>query len=764
MLSIYLNGTELTNVLLQTPYKDTLDKELDQLNLVIKSETPITFKKNDKIRYLRTQNYNNNNNTATLIDKNFCLFSFLENKNGAYYTYNLNMLSPTKLLENIIINGMASTDVNSSLHRQLSDVVDKINAQKLIETQNNFYGTSVQIVYSEESGQPLRSYLSNDFLWNGQQTAREILSDIAYKANRLVIGTDFTASGNNITQINITTIAIEKNGTEIASGSSIRSLLTNNKIIKGYSLSFDSEYANGEVISLVKNALCKDNIQSVYMPPRNDDLSIDDSADWHILTNEPIYSLNKVIALLPVSTNWVRYWNGNELATRQHTQYHTFYIPTNITSYVVEKDVFDAMSISDQSKHLYFKRGEKGIYGLYKLYKRGLTGLFSNIALMNINTNNPSRIPYFTGGNGAVWSWANCSDAPFLIDGVAHKSATTDFPYQVSRDGTKHNGDIYDFRYGYAGQDWGSPYEPNTNDYKLSLFSVNYQPYCDSVVLTEKTNLTNAKAQNMAIIKNQSDRTINDEKFYDSQKAFADRMGNNEAVVNVSITDLESAYNNNDYTKKLWELGDYFTINGTRWTCVSREIDNETKNNIKAKLTFSEGYNAKNLAINENRDKRLYGIPLDQYVDRYIIIKSSYDYSNRKGLIRCWDDFTDNTTTQGYCLVDGAAIGNNKKDLVIPMLDNYAVGIEKTTYSNTKVNVYLRYCERFYGTLENLNVILDTAENIRRWRLEYESQSLGYQRLPFMKTSGTANSGVEYNLTVKKDKMERLILVFKNIS
>jgi len=753
MVSIYLNGIELENILLQTPYKDTLDKELDQLNFTIKSTSVISFKKNDKIRYLRTVEDGNGYTIATAIDKIFCLFSFIEKKDGAYYTYELNMLSPTKLLENIVINGMASTDVGSSLHRQLSDVVDKINAQLLIETQNNFYGTSCQIVYNEESGQPLRPYQYSDFLWDGQQTAREILNDIAYKANRLVIGTDFTASGNNITQINITTIAIEKSGTEITSGSSIKNVLNDLTNVKGYTTSFDSEFANGKVVSLVKNIITKTNVQTAYLPPRNDDLGVDDDADWHILTQEPIYQLNEVIVLMPVKITSVRYWSGNSLTTYNYGGYAIWYIPTNITSYVVEKDVFDAMPITEQAKHLYFKRGEKGIYGLFKIYKSGKTGLYSRTVLENLAINfYGNRIPYFTGGTGAVWSWKNCSDAPFLINGTEHTSATTLHPYTISRDGEKHSGNVYDF----IGDN-----SVDNEDCKKTLCAINYQPYCDSVVLTEKTNLTNARATNMGIIKNQSDRTIEAYKYYDSQKSFAERMGNNEVIVDLQITNPSEAYDNNDYTKRLWELGDYFTINSVKWTCVSREIDNESRTGIKARLTFSESYNAKNLAINENRDKRLYGIPLDQYVDRYIIIKS-IDRSNYKCLVRCWDDFTGSTTTQGYCLVDGVALGNDKKDVVFAFLDNYAVGIEKTTYSGTKVNVFLRYCGQYDGTLETLNIILDTLENIRRWRIEYESGSLGYARLPFMNTSGTANSGVEYNLNVKKDKMERIILVFKN--
>ena len=777
MLNIYLNGTELTNVLLQTPYKDTLDKELDQLNIVIKSESAISFKKNDKIRYLRTQQYISNIitqevRTLTLIDKIFCLFSFLEKKDGAYYTYELNMLSPTKLLENIIINGMASTNQSGNLNDQITNVIAKINAQMEMET-HIYYGSAVQIVYEEEEANPLEYYETSDFLWDGQQTAREILNDIAYKADRLVIGTDFTASGNRITQINITTVAIEKSGRNIATANTIQEVLTNNEIIKGYSISFDSEFANGKLISLIKNAISKDNIQSAYLPPRNDDITIDSEDTWHILTNEPIYSLNKVIAMMPIQNVYVYYWyketiqSGWRWAERQYNQYENnptiqFLIPVDITNYVVEKDVFDAMPITDQAKHLYFKRGERGIYGLYDRYKKGLTGLFSNTALKNIASNIGTNIPALTSSNAdGVIDWSsynfNYIYGRDFLNSQDWSNISIMSGLYINCDKTEGAISRFVLASGI------SQFVDSENAYKQSLFSINYQPYVDSVVLTEKTNLNNAKAQNMAIIKNQSDRTIDASKYYDSQKAFADRMGNNEAVVNVEITDLSNAIENTDYTKQLWDLGDYFTINGTRWTCVSRELDNETSANIKVKYTFSEGYNAKNLAINENRDKRLYGIPLNQYVDRYIIIKES-NINQDKMLVKCWDDFTGSTTTQGYCLVDGVKLGNDKKDLVFAFKDNYAVDIEKTTYSGVKVNVNLRYCNKNTGELETLDLILDDIRGINERMASTYYGNAGFQRLPFMLTGGSGNYGYTLSLNVKKDKMERLIIIIKNMN
>ena len=161
MIKLYRNGNELTNFILSTPYKDTLDAELDKLNFQIKSTTRLTFKKNDKIRYY---NYVSKNNTNyTLIDKNLCLFDWLETLEGEYWLYQLTCFSPTKLLEGIIINGMANTGLGATtLNTNMTQVVDKINAQQKMEwsvetnTTQYSYQHPITIIYNEANNQPLR--------------------------------------------------------------------------------------------------------------------------------------------------------------------------------------------------------------------------------------------------------------------------------------------------------------------------------------------------------------------------------------------------------------------------------------------------------------------------------------------------------------------------------------------------------------------------------------------------------------------------------
>lgn len=754
-MRLWINGTELTNFILSTPFKDTLDEELDNLNFQIKSTTRLTYKKFDKLMYWIGQG------STVVLNKKMAIFNIVETWEGEKWTYQISCLSPTKILESIIINGMADTYASASLLTQIHRVKEKINAQLSYEM-----ATPITLTVNIDQSVINTSIKPSDFLWDGQVNVREIFNDMLDKVDMLCIGTDFTIdANNNITGITIEAVAREKNGSQILT--SINDVENGGledvkQVVKGITYNRDSEYACGNIISLIKNGIAKDNVQQPYLPARNTDLTIDDSADWHILTQEPIYSLNKVEALLPIKLNSLWYWDTASTYKNYFIDFPNanlyICIPTDITEYIVEKNVFDAMSIKEQSKHLYFKRGEKGIYGLYKLYKTN--PLTSQLALFKINAEAP-RIPTT---DSEVWNWVNCSDAPFLVGTSEnysnHTAPTTLLPFNVSRDGTKHIGDI---------KSYGGTIATNSDYYKNILFSVNYQPYCDSVVKIEKTNIASLEAntKNLSVIKNQSDRTIDMSKYYDSQQALIDRMGNKEMYIDAMV-DLTADYS---LQTTLWGLGDYMTLSGVKWTITQREFENYNENTLKVRYTFSKDYNASNIDIQLKRDKRLYGIPLTQFVDRYILLRKHEVENVKKVLIKCWDDFTLNQTENtsnseaGYCLLEAVKIGNaNITNKVMRCMDNYAVDIERTKYSSTIVNVYLRYCDTD-GYSENVQ-LYTLSENAYN---NYITPNISdYSRLPFIPDNANIQNAISIGYFgnfalngIKKDKMERLIFVFR---
>ena len=771
-MRLWINGTELTDFILSTPYKDTIDEELDQLNFQIKSDTRLSYKKFDKVMYWI------GHGSTVALNKKMAIFDVVESWKGEKWVYQITCLSPTKILENIIINGMAETYYTQenhigTLYNQLVRVKDKINAQLSFEM-----STYPQIIFDNAVITSANfTEAPSDFLWDGQVNVREIFNDMLDKADALIIATDFTIDTyNNITSITLGYVKREKSGVEIVNSANDvdnGGLNSVKQVVKGITYNRNSEFACGNIISLTKNAVAKDNVEQAYLPARNTDLTIDEASKWHIITQEPIYTLNKVVMLFELYINpqvndfWVLdsggHWTTKHLSDSSiGNSGFSLYCPIDITNYIVEKDVFDAMPLSQQKKHLYFKRGEKGIYGLYDRYKEGIGGLFTDTAIENIIQDldlNDVVETYTNTYNVVDWSGygspdlltGNLSGITGKLIGTYSDSYNPSVNIHVSTSGQKEVGAIKDLYNGTI--QW------NSNNIEFALFSINYQPYCDSVVKIEKTNASNieANANNLSVLKNQSDRTIDATKYYDSQKALINRMGNKEMYLDCMI-DISGTYNS---LLTLWNLGDYFTLNSKKWTITQREIENYNMGKLKVRYTLSKEYNASNVDIQVNRDKRLYGIPLSQYVDRYIIIKNQNASYIDKLAIRSWDDFTGSITTSGFNILEMIKIGNSTiTDRVARCMDNFAVDIERTKYSSTIVNVYTRYCDADgYKTTITLYGLTNTLYN--------SLACSDYSRLPFKPygDGGTTieASGYEMQLTnIYKDKMERLIFIIKN--
>ena len=773
MIKLYKNGVELTNFIVNAPYSDTLDDELDKANFQIKSPTRLSFVKNDKITIQVMQKLTSSS-YQYLVNKVMCLWDYVETLEGGFWLYQLTLLSPTKLLEGFIINGMASTTDSSpiTLLAQLENVISKIEAQISYEYECRIGidNPSVNAVnfnldrqtMNDDARVKMLMTRDNDFLWDGQLTVREILQDICDKVDCLIVAKDYTFSSGEIKSIDLDVIPRELQRTEILNtNNSIEDGGLNDisQVVKGLTIHRDSEFNVGNIISLTKNAVAKDNIQQEYLPARNTDLTIDDASKWHIITNEPIYTLNSVKVLVNLDNVGLRKEDsgGNQV-------YLCFPIrmtaELDITDYIVEKSVFDTLPLNTQKKRLYFVRGEKNIYGLYDEYKKN--PLQSNTAMKNIFLDIVNSFPQYSNqGN-----FQQVLNTNFF--------GAFDNEYKTFTE-AKNLTDITNNTY-Y--QNYGSPSDiiPSNFSYtqasapvysKYTLFSVNYQPYCDSVVKIEKTGISSmsGNVKNLSVIKNQSDRTIDASKYYDSQQALINRMGNDEMTLEC-ITDLTSNYSSIPLGQRTWYLGFYITMGADKWTIVKREISNYGVNKLKIKYYLSKNYNASNTAINLNRDKRLYGIPLSNYVDRYIIIKmGSVAYQNMtKVLVKGADDFTGNTTTQGYVAFTPIVIGNSTKtNKVVRVLDNYSLDIERTKYDNTIVNVNIRYGG--YGSAQG------KASSLIIYGLrDYMWNAINitdYSRLPFIPSANVVNSDwyddfIDLQLNgLDKDKMERLIFIFK---
>lgn len=733
-IELYLNGTKLTNFIISTPFKDTIDEELDQFNFQIKT-SQFSIKKNDKINYVIKKG------NTEILNKVFCVFGIRETYESEYWLYQITCLSPTKLLENIIVNGMAMTEQLSNLGSQIVKVKDKIEAQLGYE-ERGIYLILDSSLNGTADNSLVKSYDCSDFLWSGQVNVREIFNDMLEKADCLIIGYDYSFTGNKITNIYLKAVKRELQGSLICNWDELAS----NSMIKGLEKDFDSELKVGSLESLVKNAITNREVETGWQGLRNTDTTIDNASQWQIITQEPIYSLKSVKLKMIAYTNNTYAWKDTLPSgdNQNHSvSFNNLVITIDITNYIVEKKIFDNLSLDKQRKSLYFIRGQKNIYGLVDRYKVGNTGMFTDTAINLILTD--------------ILSHQYLIDDYVSLDPLEHMKYGSDVIEQLEPlNSYLMQFPEYDDHHGWHFLD-SSKVSPNYTSIdksyaKYGLYNTVYVPYCDSVVKLSKTSNLDAISENLSTIKNQSDRTIDAIKYYNSQQSIVKRMGNDEKFL-PCIIDL------NKQNDVLWNLGDYFLDNGDKWTIIQRTITDYGDNKLKALYKLSKNFNASNVDIQVNRDKRLYGIPLNDYVDRYIIIKKtglSVGESDKIGVM-CWDDFT-NGTTQGYCVNSVITIGNsNVVDKVITTQDNYAVDTIRSYKSSTYVNVPVRYCDAD-GTRVNITLRRYTSSE---WsNLQYQIEELF--KLPFLPKAKAESTGTEIYLPlIYKDKMERLIFIFK---
>ena len=738
-VELYLNGTQLTNFIISTPFKDTIDEELDQFNFQIKG-SQFNIKKNDKINYIIKKG------DTEILNKVFCVFGIRYAMESGYWLYQITCLSPTKILENIIVNGMAMTEELTNLGYQIVKVKDKIKAQLGYEERgidlildSSLNGTS--------SDSLVKDYACSDFLWSGQVNVKEIFNDMLEKADCLIIAYDYTLTDNKITNIYLKAIKRELQGSLICNWAQI-GLLGYTSMIKGMEYDFDSELKVGSLEAVVKNAITNREVETGWQGLRNTDTTIDNASQWQIITQEPIYSLKSVKLKMIAYTNNTYSWKDTLPSGDNQNHSVTFnnlVITIDLTNYIVEKKVFDNLSLDQQRKSLYFIRGQKNIYGLVDRYKVGNTGMFTDTAINLILTD--------------ILSHQYLIDDYVSLDPLEHMKYGSDVIEQLEPLNTYLNQfPEYADHHGWYFLD-SSNVSPNYTSIdksyaKYGLYNTVYVPYCDSVVKLSKASDLDAKSENLSTIRNQSDRTIDAIKYYNSQQSIVNRMGNDEWLLDCII----------DLTKQndvLWNLGDYFLYGSSqkKWTIIQRTIEDYGDEKLKVVYKLSKTFNASNVDIQVNRDKRLYGIPLNDYVDRYIIIKKtglSVSEDDKIGVM-CWDDFT-NGTTQGYCVNSVITIGNsNVVDKVITTQDNYAVDTIRSYKSSTYVNVPVRYCDDD-GTRANITLRRYTSSE---WSdLQYQITEL--YKLPFLPKAMAESTGTEVYLPlIYKDKMERLIFIFK---
>ena len=803
MMRVFIGDNEITSFLLEVPYNDTLDKTLDSFTFTYRTtSSPETegsrLKKYSKIE-IRDDNLG--------LLKYLALQSYTYKYEGRKWIYSVDCISPTKILENIIINGMAETRKNSSLVNQFNRVLAKIN--KEIEWENrNYYP---YIYASQALLDLLDGRTGRDFKWDGQVTIREMFDDFLRPLDAYIIVNNFWTEsayiidmgGNHHTEDYVYRIELGyvlENGApvnnlsdtshEIARGTSITSVLNTidnglnqNYKISGFESFNESEYEMDTCQAIVKNAVPDNYYNTGWANLRSESLGIWSSDNVCLITDEPIYDVDRenFTMIIPAlaSVTYVKSVSENSYSTADNKTLLIGF-PVSLGNYLYEKAEYDILPKTVQQKALWFERGKKNIYGFTNMYKDNVIGKFNIVAIEEIINEITTEMQYEQEGVDFLWrdfaisAWYRdyVEDAEnfellhtILTNGTTFLSPIPDDTSSLPdlTGFTLTNGLNYDGKHLvfdgttnlYSVKDLSILIYHNSDLSKI-LFNARYLPYVNTAVMSKKMDFDDKLTppgftKGLSIIENQNDKNIELSRFCRSQQSLINRLGERIAYLDVKINTSEGGV--------LWPLGDFIRITpnnstiGDCWKITQRELTQYNDTTYKCRYTLAKNYNANNASISLDREKRTFDIPLDGFVDRYIYVQvpngsnlDNYDSS----LTYC----VDYDTVSCYSLNN---ISKYKSDNIsfykTTYLDNFSANVYKTKISGTKVNVPMRYCDT-EGEQTNLTISLVNFENIMR--------NSNINNIPRISVTEYTNMS-KFSRTlfgIDKDPFERLIIIF----
>lgn len=811
MMRIYINGNEKTNFLLEVPYTDTLDKTLDTFTFQYRTQSDPATEEANLLKYSKVRIYD----SALGLDKYLALQDYTCKLEGKTWIYNVDCISPTKILENIIVNGMAETLKNTNLKNQFSRVMTKINKQLEWEGQ---LGTYPQLAMSQRLQDFLNGRSSRDFKWDGQYTAREIFDDFLRPLDAYIIVSDFTpvqgfyvtpTESYNIYRISTITLDfVLENGAdiddltdtdhEIARGTTITNALQtiDNGLNQDYKIANfetynESEYDMASCKAIVTNAVPDNYYTTNWCNPRSESTGIWSSDNVCMITDEPIYDVDRDnFSLLTLATcsveyvTWVSEDNPNIYTTNGNDPSLVYIgFPLPLGDYLYEKAEYDILPETKQRKALYFERGKKNIYGFTKMYKDNVEGKFNVVAINNIINDILSD---FSGRLIPLWdNWAVSTWYADYIDDTQNISTIAD----IITDGTTYLNGLSDNNLeapqivgyilrngiqiaGTHGTTHTLTFDGSTNLYSVKhmhiqslssniekmLFNAMYKPYINTVAMANKLDSSNkiktpGYTTGLSIMQNQNSKNVDMERFCSSQQSLINRLGERIAHLDVKINTSKGGV--------LWPLGDFIRVKpnandetlGDCWKITQREITQYNDTTYKCRYTLSKNYNAKNSNIELDREVRTFDIPLDGFIDRYIYVRvpKSTDLSRYDASLTYCTDYE---TYSCYSLNNISKYASDSLEFFkTSFIDNYSANIYKTKINNTKINAPLRYCDDD-GELTNLSISLANYNDVNK--------KVDLCTLPRIETS-IYSTITKYSRTLSniyKDPFERIIVVF----
>lgn len=344
----------------------------------------------------------------------------------------------------------------------------------------------------------------------------------------------------------------------------------------------DMEYLSQEYETVVRNALSKDRrgITEEWQSVKPISFGVADSEEFRLVVSNPIEEIVKVEMIFVGDVLWGA---KGDSGVASETEY-LLPFEVDITDLFVEQEVYATMPITEQEKYIPYTRGSREI-GIFDTFKRFL---FTQVKL----------------DNKVREAWEDPATKEQVTTILAARNPNFD--------PSIHEVKALDF-YG-------------TGAYiDLYLYRVTYIPYLDLHYSQTKENAD--LSVKSAMISNQQDEVVEIGRYATTLRALANKLGN-------KVYEADKTYRGasvNEALEQLLELGD--RIAGD-YTLISREyaVYDAIDKFVKCHYVFVKDF-SNVLSARLARERRLYRIPIENILDRDVLLKDYLILSTQQNQI-----------------------------------------------------------------------------------------------------------------------------------
>lgn len=415
------------------------------------------------------------------------------------FNYEINLMSPTKCLENYILSSFSITKKDDMTGRTIKYYADKL----LLEAQylHDKFASNSPFRFGTLSEEILNTIVSE--VQMQEPTLREALNNLFMQKDRLAVIRDFDETNN---QWIITDLAINVTGSEITDKHNINYIEESQN---------SAEYVSDIKINM-QNAT-QSEIKTPIIGYRNEERYIMSTDDLQLPTSYPIWKLNKLYVGVYVDTLKGWYESGPTPSTTVIYYYYKDmkkYYLIDVTEFVSEFNLW-------QTKNVYYAGwyDDIGLDSQYRntslFYRRGERGIF------NFEGYKEWKALYISGNRKWVWELLekyvekHVNEIPEIVAGA-------DEVKTFCREHANLPSPGHEQTWGYYG------IQPEI-DAKALAFKVNYVPLYNSYMLANKKPFNRNVRQ---IVDNQETQLIDISKLGLLEYLKVNRLGNKVRIVN----------------------------------------------------------------------------------------------------------------------------------------------------------------------------------------------------------------------------------------